>query len=139
MPSPDTFEQQLLAHNVKPTAVRLLVWREVSAWHNAFSLVDVENAMPRMDRSSIFRALRLFVEHDLLHAVDDGTGLQKYCVCHCHSSAHLNHIHFNCHKCGRTFCLENYTIPVVSLPTGFQMHEAEYIVKGICPQCATEE
>lgn len=125
----------LQEHGVKPTSVRILVWKECDKFHKAFTLQDMEERMPRMDRSSIFRALRLFTAHHLLHEIDDGTGFQKYCVCRCKNEKHLNHIHFSCRKCGRTFCLEDYAIPIISLPEGYVMEDVEYVVKGICPNC----
>ena len=128
-------EEQLIEHGVKPTAVRILVWEQAARQQETFTLSDMEGWMPHMDRSSIFRALRLFTEHQLLHEIDDGTGQQKYCVCRCTNSRHLNHIHFTCLKCGQTYCLEDYQIPVVALPPGFVMEEAEYVIKGVCPYC----
>ena len=122
-------------HGIRPTAVRILVYRAVCHRSEAFSLADVEEWLPEMDRSSIFRALRLFTEHDILHQIDDGSGIEKYCVCRCESSHHLNHVHFACTRCGRTYCLEDHTIPLVTLPEGFETHEVEYIVKGYCPKC----
>lgn len=128
-------EQHLEEHGVKPTAVRTLVWEVASKQSETFSLHDMEQMMPHMDRSSIFRALKLFVENHLLHTIDDGTGVQKYCVCRCEHADHLNHVHFTCRMCGKTYCLEDYHIPMVDLPQGFQMEEAEFIVKGVCKKC----
>lgn len=115
--------------------MRMLVWDEARRQSEAFSLSDMERWMPTMDRSSIFRALKLFADHHLLHVIDDGCGLQKYCVCRCGSEEHISHIHFTCHKCGRTYCMEDHAIPVVELPEGFRVTEVEYIVKGVCPNC----
>lgn len=131
-------EQYLDSHGIRPTAVRILVWDCVSAQSETFSLSDMEHLMPHMDRSSIFRALRLFAEHHLLHTIDDGTGQQKYCVCRCKHSSHINHVHFTCLKCGKTYCLEDYTIPIVPLPEGFVMEDAEYIIKGVCERCSNK-
>lgn len=131
----DDIEKHLEAHGIKPTAVRNLVWEEAMAQSETFSLNDMEQRMPHMERSSIFRALKLFSEHHLLHTIDDGTGVQKYCVCRCEDNHHINHIHFNCRVCGKTYCLEDYAIPVVTMPEGFKMEEAEYVVKGVCPSC----
>jgi len=131
----ETVEEHLLEHGVKPTAVRILVWEKASRQRKTFSLNDMEEWMPEMDRSSIFRALRLFTEHHLLHEVNDGTGHQKYCVCRCGDDHHLNHVHFTCLRCGHTYCLEDHQIPVIPLPNGFEMEEVEYVVKGICPKC----
>ena len=129
-------EKHLLEHGIRPTSVRILVWRAISKKMQAFCLSDVEDMLPEMDRSSIFRALRLFTENQLLHEIDDGSGTCKYCLCRCEgNNHHLNHVHFSCTKCGKTYCLENNIIPTVELPEGFEMVEAEYIIKGICPNC----
>ena len=129
-------EAHLEKHGVKPTAVRIIVWKEVSGLTQTFTLSDLEERMPSMDRSSIFRALRLFTEHHLLHEINDGSGLQKYCVCRCTDEGHISHIHFSCLRCGHTFCLADYQIPVITLPEGFEMHDAEYVVRGVCRECA---
>lgn len=129
-------EEHLKEHGVKPTAVRILVWNQAEKQRETFTLNDMEEWMPEMDRSSIFRTLRLFTEHHLLHEINDGTGFQKYCVCRCDDVHHLNHIHFTCRRCGRTYCLEGYAIPYVEMPEGFALEEAEYIVKGVCQECA---
>ena len=128
-------EQHLEHHGIRPTAVRLLVWREIAGQTEAFTLHDLEQRMPQMDRSSIFRALRLFAEHKLLHEIDDGLGQQKYCLCRCEDSHHPNHVHFSCIRCGQTYCFEDVKIPSVALPEGFLMDETEYVIKGICPHC----
>lgn len=135
----ESIEEHLQEHNIKPTSVRILVWKEISRQTEAFTLNDVERWMPTMDRSSIFRALRLFSEHHLLHEIDDGTGHQKYCVCRCSDGKHLNHIHFTCLRCGQTYCLEDYHIPLVELPEGFFMEEAEFVIKGICRKCSAKQ
>lgn len=129
-------ENYLTKHGVKPTSVRLLVWNEIHEQSETFTLADVERWMPQMDRSSIFRSLKLFAEHHLLHIIDDGTGQQKYCVCRCSDGHHLNHVHFSCRICGQTYCLEDSTIPIVNLPEGFEMEDVEYIIKGVCPNCS---
>lgn len=132
-----TIEDFLLAHNVKPTAVRVLVWNEVQDAASTFTLSDMEAALPIMDRSSIFRTLRLFCQHHMLHEINDGSGFQKYCRCRCSDADHhLNHIHFTCKSCGETFCLEEYSIPVVELPEGFKIDDVEYVVKGLCQKCS---
>lgn len=128
-------EEHLLEHGIRPTAVRLLVWRKLCRTTQAFTLKDVEDMLPYTERSSIFRTLRLFSEHNLLHETDDGTGLCKYCVCRCEDSTHIGHVHFTCSKCNRTYCFVNQHIPMVTLPDGYHMQQAEYVIKGICPNC----
>lgn len=129
-------EELLQKHGVRPTAVRILVWRAIEQIDGAFCLYDIEAAIPTLDRSSIFRSLRLFTDRHLLHEIDDGSGFCKYCVCRCtDENHHVHHVHFTCTKCGKTFCITNQLIPEVTLSPGFSVEEAEYVIKGLCPDC----
>ena len=132
------YEQILMQEGIRVTAVRLLVIKALyTQIEGAFSLQDVTRELQTADPSSVFRALTLFAEKGLLHLIDDGSGAQKYCLCHCADHHHhLGHIHFTCTRCHRTLCLTDLAIPAVALPRGFEVEEMEYIVKGICPECA---
>ncbi|MBP5217913.1 MAG: transcriptional repressor [Bacteroidales bacterium] len=131
-------EQILEEAGIRVTAVRLLIWREIRrSLAGAFSLSDLEDALPTVDKSTLFRTLTLLREAHLLHDIDDGSGSHKFCVCHHDSTLHCTgHVHLNCRVCHRTFCLADVRIPQVGLPEGFIPEETEYIVKGICPDCA---
>ena len=134
-------DEQTLAHaGVRVTAVRLMIWQQVRhRLQGVFSLADLEELLPTVDRSTLFRALAVFNDAHLLHNVDDGSGSQKYCVCH-HDDTRLcqGHVHLTCRLCHRTFCLTDTVIPRVPLPTGFVPEETEYVVKGICSVCAAK-
>ena len=134
-------EQTLDNAGVRVTAVRLLVWRQVRhGFSDAFSLADLEAALPTVDRSTLFRTLSTFTEAHLLHEIDDGSGSQKYCVCStCDTHRCEGHVHLTCTRCHRTFCLTDVRIPAVPLPEGWEAVEAEYVVKGVCPACGREE
>ena len=45
------------------------------------SMPELERLLPTVDKSTISRALTLFLAHGLIHAVDDGSGTMKYNVC----------------------------------------------------------
>lgn len=130
-------EQTLENAGIRVTAVRLLIWRQVRhGFSDAFSLADLESALPTVDRSTLFRTLTLLTEAHLLHDIDDGSGAQKYCVCHLDDTRHCEgHVHLTCQVCHRTFCLTNVRIPQVLIPDGFEPEEAEYVVKGVCSNC----
>ena len=130
-------EQVLERVGIRITANRLMIWRQLRhSFGDAFSLADLEAKMPTLDRSTIFRTLTLFSEAHLLHAVDDGTGTQKYCVCHHDDTRQcMGHVHLTCRICHHTYCLPNVHIPTVPLPEGFEPEETEYVVKGICSRC----
>lgn len=127
--------QHFQHHAVRLTAVRQVIWQKIAPLRHAFSLGELEAALPQMDRSSIFRTLRLFLEKDLLHEVDDGSGCKKYCVCRCESEQHEEHVHFFCLKCGTTYCLSESIVPQIPLPDGFRSQQREFVIKGLCANC----
>ena len=106
----------------------------------AVSLLDLENKLDTVDKSTIFRTITLFVSHHLAHSVDDGTGSLKYAVCdsECTCAVKDLHTHFYCEYCHKTFCLENIHVPVVDLPEGFAVRSINYVLKGCCAECAVE-
>jgi Fur family ferric uptake transcriptional regulator len=131
-------EQVFEKAGIRVTAVRLLIWREIrKSFDGAFSLADLEDALPTVDKSTLFRTLTLLSEAHLLHDIDDGSGSHKFCVCHHDDTLHCTgHVHLTCRVCHKTYCLTDIRIPQVELPAGFIPEEAEYIVKGVCPECA---
>ena len=134
-------EEILLRHDIRPTAVRILVLQAMERFSDTFSLADLEVATETVDKSTIFRTLTLFVAHHLLHIIEDGSGSTKYCICyndHCCSLDEL-HCHFHCEQCGRTFCLEQAHIPAIKYPAGFEVHQINYLIKGKCPDCRTKQ
>ena len=107
---------RLEQHEVKPTALRILLLRTMMAHDDAFSLQSLEDELDTVDKSTIYRTITLFLTHHLIHAIDDGTGMLK---------------------CGRTFCLQTTQVPLVSLPGNFQIHSINYVLKGLCPDCVS--
>ena len=63
---------KLEAKGIKPTSNRILVMKTLVNEQNPLSLKDLEQKMVSMDKSSIFRTLTLFLEHDAVHAFEDG-------------------------------------------------------------------
>ncbi len=123
---------------IRPTSVRLMVYRAISKFRDTFSAQDLEDELSWMDRSSIFRAVSLFSEKGLIHAVDDGGGIKRYCLCKsigkCNSQK--MHCHFHCEKCGKTLCLDGVYMPSIDLPKGFITTHTSSIISGVCPMCS---
>lgn len=135
------YEQILIDAGIRVTSVRLLVLKTIyERMHGeAFSLQDVVQEMVTADNSSVFRSLSLFAEKDILHTIDDGTGMQKYCICNCaDTNHHHRHVHFTCVRCQRTVCLTDVPIPYIDLPYGFLAEDTELVVKGLCPKCSNK-
>ena len=132
------YETILERRGVKPTSNHLLVLRAMFKVSRPVSLSELETELDTVDKSSIFRVLTLFVSHHVVHAIEDGSGTMKYEVCTGEDRCSLSdmHTHFYCESCHRTFCFKSIGIPSIDLPEGFTMSSVNYMVKGICPQCA---
>ena len=129
---------KLEAKGIKPTSNRILVMKALADEENPLSLKDLEQKMVSMDKSSIFRVLTLFLEHDIVHAFEDGKGALNYELCSHHDSHDhtAGHAHFYCEKCTRTFCLNDIPVEHVDLPDGFKANSLSFIIKGECPECS---
>ena len=132
-----TEEQTLQNAGIRVTAVRLLVWRTICrGFAGIFNLADLEEALPTVDKSTLFRTLTLFSDSHLIDAIDDGSGSQKYCLWSADDPlCGVRHVHFSCRVCHRTVCLTDVTLPEVALPEGYTAEDIEYVVKGVCPKC----
>jgi Fur family ferric uptake transcriptional regulator len=124
-------------HDIKPTANRIVVAKALASSMNPQSLSELERKIVTIDKSNVFRALTLFKEHHLVHAIEGSSDGTKYELCHSHSHEHDDdqHPHFFCEVCQQTYCLEGMEMPTLELPEGFETHTANYIIKGVCPHC----
>ena len=135
-------EEDILRHKgVKATPNRILVARELLRAESPLSLSQLEERLSTVDKSSIFRVLNLFVEHDVVHLVEGGDNMAKYEMCggEDHCSLGDMHIHFYCTECHRTFCFNDVPVPKVAYPEGFAVRSANYMAKGVCPSCGGRE
>ena len=128
---------RLESKGIRRTANRILVMKTLMGEQNPQSLSNLERKMVSMDKSSIFRTLTLFLEHDVVHAFEDGRGVLCYELCEEKGACdhHDGHIHFYCESCQRSFCMEDIHIPSFELPEGFYPHSISFVIKGECPDC----
>lgn len=128
---------RLESKGIRPTANRILVMKTLMGEQNPQSLSNLERKMVSMDKSSIFRTLTLFLEHDVVHAFEDGRGVLCYELCEEKGACdhHDGHIHFYCESCQRSFYMEDIHIPSFELPEGFYPHSISFVIKGECPDC----
>lgn len=130
-------EEFLKNNGVKPSPVRLLVINTIADSDSPLSALDIEIRLATVDHSSISRSLNTLLDADLIHAIHDGSGAVKYECCpepEHHGASHT-HVHFRCRKCGRTECLPKIPVPRVTLPSGYEPEDANYILTGLCPRC----
>lgn len=122
---------------IKPTANRILVLKELMRFSAPASLTDLEKRLVNMDKSSIFRVLTLFHEHDVVHAFQDGRGTLSYELCESEGECTHNdhHVHFFCEKCQQTYCLDHISLSQFGLPKDFVATSASFVINGICAKC----
>lgn len=127
----------LKSKGVKATSNRILVLDALKAQNSPVSLIELEDYLQTVDKSSIFRVLSLFLEKEVVHGIDDGSGSLKYELCHSdhHCSISDMHVHFHCERCRQTFCLKNVAVPEVAVPENFEVRSVNYVIKGICSDC----
>lgn len=109
----DSIENKLNDRSVKPTAMRTSVLKYLLEHGKTFSLSDLDDALDTVDKSTLFRTLKTFEKNNLMHAIDDGSGKQKYALCTatCKTETDHQHFHFTCLKCGETYCLPAAKLP----------------------------
>lgn len=128
----------LAAHGIKPTANRIVIVRVLAEMDRPLSLTELEYKIMTIDKSNVFRALSIFKDHHLVHVIEDGGDGVRYELCrsHCQEGDDDVHVHFYCEHCHQTFCMEGTPIPSVPLPAGYVLTSINYMMKGLCPECA---
>lgn len=134
----------MAAAGLRPTANRLLVLRALMAAHAPLSMSELEQELETLDKSSVFRVLMALLDAGLVHALEDGRGIVRYEICtggghHGADGTADLHVHFYCRQCHRVFCLSDVDIPTVDVPRGYVPQSVNYMVKGLCPECAKAE
>ena len=137
-------EEILKSAGIRPTAIRLLIFREIVRIDRTFNLSEMEERLDTVDKSTLFRTLTLFQQHHILHEVDNGSGSKLYCLCTCGSSHHTSHIHFTCTRCGKVEDVEDLSLPEnLSLQAEerlqCQVENLQLTLWGICCDCLRQE
>lgn len=124
---------------MRSTPSRLQILQLFMGKKYALSHHDIELEIKNdLDRVTVYRTLKTFLEKGIIHKVLDDAGTIKYALCkeNCHGKEHHHdHVHFKCTTCGQTSCLD-INIPLVKLPRGFVAKENSLLIQGKCPRCS---
>jgi Fur family ferric uptake transcriptional regulator len=147
--------QNLLRNaKVRVTDARLDVLGALLEKQRALTHTEMQDALPALDRVTLYRALDCLVDAGLAHKItgedrvfrfstgnDLSTTMQDRHIQHQHQ-----HGHFTCTQCGQVHCLDSpedtlslkeqlhASLEAISLK-GFQSHDIEVTIKGWCQQC----
>lgn len=130
----------LLHHGIKPTANRIIIVEALADADRPLSMTELEDKVESIDKSNVFRSLNTFREHHLVHTIEDGGDSVRYELCLSTDEGHDDdmHVHFYCEQCHKTFCLSDTPVPSVNLPEGYRMNSVNYVIKGVCANCAAK-
>ncbi len=132
-------EKMLESNEVRPTAMRILIYKYMAEKDKAVALTDIENTFAKAERTTLYRTLKTFEEKGIVHQIDDGTGISKYALCEPGCNCELDqdlHLHFHCKNCDETVCLTEHKIPHINLPEGYIAEDANLVITGICEKCS---
>lgn len=135
-------EKILVGKGIRPTEMRLTIYKHLKRKVYAVTLKDMEKAFIKnsddnrtADRTTIFRTIKLFQEKGIVHQIDDGTAIAKYALSDESDEKGLDlHLHFHCTHCGNTFCLSN-KVRRDSLPDNYEITDVNLVLKGVCIKC----
>ncbi|MFZ6862828.1 Fur family transcriptional regulator [Undibacterium sp. Ji67W] len=146
----------LEANGVRATTVRRQVLAVLLTSRRAMSHLDVQAALPAMDRVTLYRALDCLTDAGITHKIPGDDRIFRYSTgkeqtTHGHQATQQHaHGHFKCTRCSRVFCLDEdshqnimtepwqtklETTLANTLGAGFQSHEIELTIKGWCADC----
>lgn len=130
-------EKRLQNRDIKPTAMRLLVLKELVNSNAAISLKTLESQFEKADKATLYRTLKTFEQKKLIHSIEDGTGALKYALCEegCECAPKDQHVHFHCVRCDETYCFKQSQIPQTQIPAGFRASSASMVYQGLCANC----
>ena len=137
----DDIAKLLEERQIRPTAIRLLMYKFLHEKNVAVTLNDIESGFDNSERTTLYRTIKTFEKKGLVHQIDDGTGVAKYALDEPENitgDTQDLHLHFHCTNCNETICLTDHKIPHISLPKGFITQDMNLVLKGTCDKCSRE-
>ncbi|MFA9275793.1 MAG: Fur family transcriptional regulator [Candidatus Aquirickettsiella gammari] len=149
-------EVKLRQTQVRVTQARKEVLSVLLVQQRALSHTEMQDALPAMDRVTLYRALDCLADAGLAHKITGDDRVFRFSTGHepaQHASsvdkltpAQHQHGHFQCTRCAKVFCLEQpdagHTLRdqlqatlEATVAKGFQSHAIEVTIKGWCERC----
>jgi len=133
-------ESAIRTTGARVTSSRVRVLSLLQSAQGPLSHGDIEqllskNALPELDRVTLYRVLDWLVDVGLAHKATNSRGV--YCFTAAKPNIeHKRHMHFRCTDCGSVFCLDLPPPTPPELPNGFRLASVEFDISGECPDCA---
>lgn len=93
---------------------------------------EVCEKVPEVDRATIYRNLKLFVEQGILREVNINKGISSYEI----KVQNDNHQHFICENCEKVIPIDiDPKVIEKVIPEGIEVEDFELNLKGRCGEC----
>lgn len=107
---------------------------------HAISIQEIEDSLEEFDRITLYRTIKSFISNGIIHEIVMPGDIKMLALCDgvCDHDAGIHqhdHVHFQCRKCQKVYCVEISNMPKIELP-GFIIEEKEIQAKGICEKCS---
>ncbi|MBI3284130.1 MAG: transcriptional repressor [Burkholderiales bacterium] len=150
-PAHASAHSQLQHAGVRVTAARIGVLSVLLSEQRALSHLEVQDALPALDRVTLYRALDCLTAAGLAHKISGDDRVFRYSTGSEPASGQPalqhQHGHFKCTRCERVFCLDHAQQPASlreqlqatlqsTLGRGFQSHDIALTIKGWCADCS---
>jgi Fur family ferric uptake transcriptional regulator len=123
----------LKQHHVYITTARLAMLEIFLQTNEALTYNHfLTQASLRVDRITIFRTLKLFVNKKIIHRIPAPDGIKRYLLQQTSSDVHSN---FICSGCKKVTPLKTIVRPKIKLPKGFTQQNIEIMIGGLCNSC----
>lgn len=131
------YTEQLHALGFRSTPQRLAILHVLDDVHGHLSpteiLIQVQERLPGINESTIYRTLDLLVREGLILETHLGSGQIVYEV------AHSNHHHLLCRNCGREEVIKGEELADLyahfERHTGYTIDSVHMTFFGLCPEC----
>ncbi|WP_170853738.1 Fur family transcriptional regulator [Lishizhenia tianjinensis] len=123
--------------NIRPTTFRKEIVSIFEAKDHAITTKEIEEALGKHDRITLYRTLKLFIENGVIHEITLPNEEKTYALCEeeCADGEHQHeHLHFKCEVCERIYCIELPQAPQFDLKN-FIVKSMEINLRGICDHC----
>ena len=132
-------ETLLKRHDLSITDSRKKILQLFLKSKGALSQSDIEKkTKSSLDRVTVYRTLQTFLDKGLVHLIPNTDNTLLYALCgeECGTGNHQHdHVHFVCTSCDNTTCIDEVTVPDVTLPPGFKPSKSSMIIEGLCQNC----
>lgn len=91
------------------------------------------------NRTTVYRNLSTLAEKGILQRIMSGDSVKYKFHDHLDKRNNKDHIHFECIKCHKVYCMEDLIVKDYKLPGGFQKKENQFLIIGVCKNCSQDE